>query len=107
VLIGELDKAIQKTGDPELKARLIKIKEEKEILSTKRYSLDGLQEAVTDSHSKEFLKLYQTVIGGDLETLYGEKFTELSPNKQETIKLVFWDVIQSQIGLTGGVNIVK
>lgn len=86
---------------------IIRELESKETLWEVEYSLENLEIQIDDPRSKEFLKLYKMVIASDLEWLYGDSFTQLSPTWQETVKLVFWNIIQSQIWIQGWVNIMK
>jgi len=40
------------------------------------------------------------MIASDLESVYEENYTNLTPAGQNTIQLVFWDIIQNQIGIS-------
>lgn len=76
-----------------------------EVQSATEYSIDGLIEHVSDDQkAKAFLELYKSVIVNDLATIYGEKYNLLSDTAKNTIQLVFWNVIQSQLGFKGAMN---
>ena len=68
------------------------------------YSLSWIKERVKDKDTKMFLEMFEKQIAGDLWELY-PNFESLDTGWKETIKLVFWKIIQDQIGFAWAVNI--
>lgn len=80
--------------------------EDIEVQSDISYSIDGLIEHVSeDEKAKAFLELYKSVIANDLSTIYWEDYDTLNPSSKNTIELVFWNIIQSQLGARWAMNI--
>lgn len=91
----------------EAKTKLTSLRDSVKENSSSEYSLNAFIEKIEDEKAKKMIELYQMAIGRDLEKLYGAPFTALTPEAKETAKLVFWDILQSQIGIKGVMSIGK
>lgn len=65
------------------------------------YSLSHLAETIESKNAQTLVKVFDTVIVSDLETLLWEQIKDINPVWQETIKIVLWSQVQSKMTLSG------
>lgn len=96
----------QQNASEEAKVALASLKRSIEVsMQNIEYSMEWLKASVEEPKAKQFIELYEMAIANDLATLYGESYENLTVPAKETIKLSFWNIIQSQLGVEWMKNI--
>lgn len=99
-----LDDIILKAND-DAKEELNRLKSSIETCEPQEFSLDSLSNQIEDERAQKMLEAYEFSIANDLESLYGDAYKNLDEPAKESIKLVFWDILQSQLWVRGLVNV--